>query len=173
MWGAIYDHLFLNLSYYVVGAEFPINLFLLAIAFGICFACVLITAQKRKIYLVVKQLYRHEAFSEDRACTVGELKIKLGYFTKRLLTHRGQLTAIIGCVGGHTYERLDERERPAKADFDNARFYIVKADRAGRINDEGMPSYLNTALGCVLIVMLFATATLFVPYVLTFLTGVK
>ena len=64
MWKSIYDHLFLDLGYYVDGVkDFPINLFILAIAFGICVACYAITAHKRRMSIIIKQLYTQTDFA--------------------------------------------------------------------------------------------------------------
>ena len=168
-------YLFLNLSYYFSGVDFNINIFLLAIALGMCIACIFITISKRNMTLIIKQLTRHEAFDEASAKTLGELKIERGFKVRYSLSHRGQLTHIVKLAGGYPFEKKAEGKKEEKIDFDTARFYICAEgrDRATRIIDQKEPSYLNMALGCVLILMLFITLTFFVPEILYLITGLE
>ena len=77
--------------------------------------------------------------------------------------------------GGYPFERKASDKKEEKIDFDAARFYICDAgrDRATRILEQKEPSYINTALGCILVVMVFITLTLFVPDILYFITGIS
>ena len=174
--GFIDDYLLLNLDYYIDGINFPINLFLLAIAVGMCIACVLITVKKRAMSAVITQLARHEAYTAEAAKTLAELKIKPGLVIKSSLSHRSQLTHIVALVGVYPFDVPRVKgQREGKIDFETAKFYISEGglDRAAKIKDEAAPSYVNTVLGCVLILMIFTTVVLFMPDILTLITGVR
>lgn len=165
-------HIMLNLGDYFEGVDFPITIFILSIAVGICIACVFTTMHKRNMMLMVKALTRHEAYNEDNAKTFAELKLKPGFFLRGSLSRRGQLTSIIGMVGGYPFEKVGEGGKK-KIDFDSATFFIRPSEnnRAMKLSETTEPSYINTALGCVLILMIFITLSLFLPRILEFITG--
>ena len=94
MWHVfIYDYLLLNLKDYIdPSIDFPINIFLLSIAVGLCVASVLITFHKRYTALLVKQLMSHEALSEETAKTLSEMRIEPNIFIRSALKRKsGQL----------------------------------------------------------------------------------
>ncbi len=166
------EYIMLNLNDYFEGADFPITIFILSIAVGICIACVFITINKRNMFFLIQALTRYEAYSEEAAKTISELKLKAGFFLKRSLSSRGQLSSIVGMVGGYPYENSGTIK--SRIDFSAARFFIKPGEnsRAMKISDTAPPSYINTALGCVLILMIFVTFSLFLPRILEFLTGI-
>lgn len=169
------DYLFLNLSDYFDGVDFSINIFLLAIGLSICIACVFVTFNKRNMLFIIKQLARHGAYSEESAKTLDELRLKKSFKLKSSLSHIGQLTHIVKMSGGYPFESESKDKKEKKIDFDTARFYICDKgrDRATRIVEQKPPSYINTALGCVLVMMIFITLTLFVPDILYYITGLS
>ena len=172
-WETLKNYLFSNLDYYFEGCDFQINVFLLGLALGMCVAAFLITLWKRNLSNIVRQLTRHSAFSEDSAKTLSELNIKTSFIVKSSLSRRGQLSAVIAMTGGFPFERKAEGAKEEKINFDTASFYIKNRDRAERINEEKFPSYLNTALASILVLMLTVILTLFVPDILTFITGIE
>ncbi len=164
-------YIMLNLGDYFEGADFPITIFVLSIAVGICIACVFITIHKRNMMFMVKALTRHEAYNEDSAKTFSELKLKPGFFLRGSLSRRSQLTSIIGVVGGYPFENNGEGKR--KMDLEGARFFIKPSEngRAMKLAETTEPSYINTTLGCILILMIFITLSLFLPRILELITG--
>lgn len=174
---ALEKYLFLNLGYYFDGLDFNINIFLLAIALGMCIACVLVTVNKRNMTLIIKQLIRHEAYDENSAKSLDEIKIQKSFKVRSSLSHIGQLTHIVKVCGGYPFEKKSEGKdkKEEKLNFDTARFYICEAgrDRAMRITEQKEPSYLNTVLGCILIMMIFVSITLLVPEILYLITGLS
>lgn len=167
------DCLFLNLNYYFKGVDFQINIFLLALAFGTAIAIVLVTVYKRNLSNIVRQLTRHGATGAESAKTLSDLKIKSSLLVRSSLSKRGQLSAIVAMVGGFPFEKKTVGKREEKIDFSTAKFYIKNIDRASRINEEKFPSYINAALAAILIIMLTAIVTLFMPDILTFITGIE
>ena len=167
------DYFFLNLNYYFKGFDFQINIFLLALSLGIAIASILVTVYKRNLSNIVRQLTRHGADSEANAKTLADLKIKPGFTVKSSLSKRGQLSAIVGMVGGFPFEKKTEGKKEEKIDFSTASFYIKNSDRAARINEEKFPSYVNAILAAVLIIMITVIITLLMPEILTFITGIE
>ena len=163
------DYLLLNLGRYFPGADFPVTIFLLSLAVGICIACVFTTIHRRNMAYLIKSLTRYTAYDESSAKTLAELKIKVGFFLRGSLSRRGQITSLVGCVGGYPFERADK----GRLDFATAKFYIKDKSsmRSIRISESTPPSYFNTALGCVLVLMIFITLSLFMPRILELLTG--
>ena len=166
------DYFFLNLNYYFKDCDFQINIFLLSLALGMAAATVLVTVYKRNLSNIVRQLTRHEAMAETSAKTLSELNIKPGIIVRSSLSRRGQLSAIIGMKGGFPFEKRSEGKKDEKIDFSSASFYIKNSDRAARINEQRIPSYLNATLAAILILMITVIITLLVPDILAFITGI-
>ena len=164
------EYIMLNLGDYFEGADFPITLFVLSIAVGICIACVFYTIHRRNMMFMIKALTRYEAYNEDSAKTLKELRIKPSFFLKGSISRRSQLTSIVGAVGGHAFEKGGKNR--GKLDIENTRFFIKPSEnsRAMKLAETAEPSYINTALGCVLILMIFITLSLFLPRILEFIT---
>ena len=167
------SYLFLNLNYYFKGVDFQINIFLLSLALGIAIASIVVTVYKRNLSNIVRQLTRHCADSEANAKTLQELKIKPGFIVRSSLSRRGQLSAIVAMVGGFPFEKKTEGKREERIDFSTAAFYIKNPDRASRINEEKLPSYINASLAAILIIMLTVIITLLMPDILAFITGIE
>ena len=165
------EYITLNLGDYFKGVDFPITMFVLSIAIGICIACVFITIHKRNLMFMIKALTRHEAYNEDSAKTLSELRLKPSLFLKGSLSRRSQLTSIVGMVGGYPFETSGKQR--VKPDLENARFFIKPSEngRAMKLSETTEPNYINTALGCILILMIFITLTLFLPRILELITG--
>lgn len=172
-WKLLKDHFLLNLNVYFDGVDFPITIFLILMALCLSVAFFFITMRKRQMAIIIKRLIRVEAFDEERARTLVSLRIPLSFSTRRSLSRIGQLTGIVSVVGGYPFESDDEGKRKEKIDFTTAKFFIGERGkaRAMKIAEGGVPSYLNTFLGCVLTVMLFATVSIFLPEILHLLTG--
>ena len=166
------EYFFLNLNFYFPGVDFQINIFLLSLALGTAAAAILVTVYKRNLSNVVRQLTRHCANSEESAKTLEELRINHGIIVKSSLSRRGQLSAIVAMVGGFPFERKEPGKKEEKVDFSTARFYIKNPDRAARINEEKIPSYVTAAAVATIIIVLTVVLTLFMPYILSFITGV-
>lgn len=176
---AFEDYLFLNLKDYLdPGLDFPINIFLLSIAIGLCIATVLITIHKRYTTRLIKQLLRHNATTEESAKALSDLRIKPTFFLKGALSRSGQLTDMVKRVGEYKYTyqeyvALQKKKgfRDKKIDFATAKFYISseKLDRAKRINESPYPSYINAALTCLLILSIFVIVSLFMPEFLSWI----
>ena len=175
------DFISINLKDYIdPGIDFPINVFLLSIALGLCIATFLITFQKRYTVRLIKQLLRHDATNEENAKSLSQLRIKPGFFLKAALSRSGQLTDMVKRVGEtkFTYKQYKKMQKEKgfkeeKIDFETAKFYIAedKLDRAKKINEISFPSYINATLCCILILAIFICITLYMPEILTWIAG--
>lgn len=175
------DYIFLNLKDYIPGVDFPINIFILSIAVGLCIATVLITVHRRYTANLIQKLLRREAFSPESAVTLGDLRIKPGFILKSALRRRsGQLADMIKRVGAtdYTYEEYAALQknkgfREEKINFDEAKFYVVpeKLPRARKINEAGAPSYFQMTLACIFILSIFICVSLFMPEIMNFIAG--
>jgi len=169
---ALEGYFFFNLDYYFPGCDFQINLFILALALGMCIAAILITIYKRNLSYIIRQLIRHKAVSEESSKTLDELKIKPTFFVKSSLKNRGQLSAIVAMVGGFAFEKNNDGKREEKIDFSTASFYIKNPDRAARINEQKYPSYVITSIACVCVLFIAVIITVLMPDILYFATGI-
>ena len=175
------DFLLINVKdYFSDTLDFYINIFLLSVAVGLCIAAFCITVHKRYTALILKQLIRHKAYSEDGARTLAELHIKSSFFLRAALSRRGQLTDMVRRTDAseYTYEELvklqrEKKYKEEKIDFNTARFFIAeeKIGRAEKITAYPPPTYITTALGCVFILALFVCIALFMPEILSFISG--
>lgn len=175
------EYILLNLKDYFAGVDFPINIFILSIALGLCIASVVITVHRRYTADLIKKLMRHEAFSQEKAVTLSDLRINPGFILKSALSRKtGQLADMIKRVGdtGYSYEEYVKLQktkgfREEKINFEEAKFYIdpEKLPRARKINDAGAPSYFQTVLVCIFILAVFVCVSLFMPEILNFVAG--
>ena len=174
----INDYLLLDISSYIKNSpSIKINLFIVAIAFGLCIAAFMVSYHKINMLRAIKQLFRHNAKSEEEAKTLTELSLNDNRALKRMLSQSGQLTDIVKMIGKkqYTYEEyvaLQKSKKLAeeKIDFSVARFYIAKdkVDKAKRIQETENPSYIKTALACVFILAVAICITLAMPEVISF-----
>ena len=77
------------------------------------------------------QLVRHEAYTEELAKTLAELRVDNTFVVKRVLSNNNILTKIVARAGAkaYSYEEYvalskEERDAVEKIDFDTAAFYI-------------------------------------------------
>lgn len=94
-----------------------INVILLFVAAALCIACFFINYHKRYTVLIIKQLLRRGATSEDNAITLADMRLNNTYGLKAALSRDGQLTRIVKRVGFSqpTYEQYKEAEEKRKA----------------------------------------------------------
>lgn len=164
----------LNLKDYPnIGINFPITILLAALSLAFIAVIIIVNFRRSKIELIIRQLKRHEAVSEDSAITLGEMKLD-SFIFKRLLSMEGQLTKIVGRAGEtkYTYEEyiaLIKKGKGADAiDFSTARFYLREEgqQRANQILEIGAPTVLNTVLSCILVVAVFVCLSFVLPGIL-------
>ena len=92
----------LNLKDYPnIDVDFPITLAFFIFFIGLMAVSVTVNFRRSKIELMVRQLKRHNAESEENAKTLKELRLDNIIF-KLLLAREGQLTKLVKRVGEKT-----------------------------------------------------------------------
>ncbi len=180
---AIYKQYFLiNLKDYPnIGLDFYITIFISCFALALIVTTIFVNYKRSKIELLMRQLTRHNAKSEESAKTLSELKLDTKVFRYLLSKENGQLGVMVSRVGETkpTYEEYmksikTKGYKEEKIDFALARFYIKESgkERAEKVLEMGAPSVLNTLLFCILIVALYVCLTFLMPGILTYINDI-
>ena len=158
------DIILLNLNEFDnIGINFYINVFLFVICVGLCVLAFFYDRQRNMMYLVVKQLIRHEATSAEGAKKLSELGLDRGGI-RRILGAGSMLKNAISTVGvdEYTYEEYiklgkEERKKAGKIDFSVVSFYIPEQKKscAEKIVAEYKSSTLKLVCFCLLILLLY------------------
>ncbi len=160
----------LNLKDYPnIGIDFPINVALFIFFIGIMFVSIVVNFRRSRIELMIRQLKRHNASSEENAKTLKELRLD-NFIFRILLSREGQLTKLVKRVGekNYSYEEymaLSKKERDEKIDFENARFFLREEgmERSTKILEAHAPTILNTVLLLIFILAIFVCLSLVMP----------
>ena len=153
-----------NLNEYEnIGINLEINKVIVLAFAAMIVGIVLFNMYRQNIKLVVSQLIRHGAVSEESAKTLNEIGLKEHKAAKRMLLGDNLLTRIVDRCGKKRYEydeykalSKEEKERISTVDFSEARFYIKKEQRAfaeGVVSNYGT-SLMNTVISCVFAVVI-------------------
>lgn len=112
-----YDYFRINLRDYGFGVDLEISKALLIVILGVCIAIVMINFNKAQLFTLIKQLIRHEAYSEEDAKSLKGLGLYDNRFIKYSLSRDGQFTRIVRRVGEvkPTYEEYVNAEKEKKA----------------------------------------------------------
>lgn len=172
------QYVFLNFKDYKnLGFNFPIGLILIFFAIVFPIAVFVINKRKNTVTLVVKQLTRHEAFSEESAKTLSALRLSNIKSLKKSLFYGGQLSSMIKIVGYQkpSYEEYvkskKEKKKLDKPNFDEMKIFISpdSKEKAETIAEaEITPIWkpvVISAAGVIIIAILF----IFMPEILDFL----
>lgn len=167
-----------NLSDYPrIGIDLPINLILLAFMIGMIVTIIVVNIKTDTNIQLIKRLIRYEAFSEDTAKTIEEIKFN-SLLTKLTLSSNGRITKIVKRVGAkeYTYEEYNEAIKTKsfkeeKIDFTEAKFFIPEEtlSEAKELSYKKNPSLLNTILLCILIAIGVSCLIICMPEILTFI----
>ena len=180
--GSFFDKYFnVNLSDYpAFGFNFNVSLLVFGLFIGICAAIILISHLKSTSALVLRQLLRHEAKSEDSAKTLADLGLADNKSAKRALVSDKTLRRLVTLVGesrpsyeeytAMTKEEQASFDRRGDIDFDSALFYIAEdnRERATRAVHSDTSSPFNAALLCVLMLGAYFMLSLALPSLLSF-----
>ena len=122
----------INLSDYEnINFDLEINKAIFCASVVLIIGIILFSIYRATIRRIVFQLVRHEAYFEEKAKTLTELKIDKTLVIKYLFSNNNILTKIVSRVGekNYSYEEYvalskEEREKSERIDFDTAAFYI-------------------------------------------------
>jgi len=181
MWENIKEFLSLNLrDYENIGINFNINLFILGLTAALCIASFITNYHRSIMVDMIKQLFRHNATSEDAAKTLSELGLAGSRGIKRALCGETQLRKMVSMLGEKklSYEEYvalqKNKKKTAEApNFDEARFYISESslERAKRVYNSYDTSLLRTSLLCLLYFAVAVCIILASPEILTLINS--
>ena len=165
-----------NLNEYAyINVDLEINKAVLIMVIALIMSVVFVDLHRGNIRLLVLQLTRHNADSEENAKTLTELGLADNSFVKRLLISDSIITKIVTRVGAvkHGYEEYialskEERKNLDKIDFTSARFYIDEENkvRAEGIVEKYITSTQRTIFSCVFIAIVGACIMVAMPEIL-------
>ncbi len=188
------DYICLNLrSYSNIGVDFEIVKLMLAVALGIVVCGILLDYYNNHTYALIKQLLRHDAVSESKAKTLGELGLGEVKAIRRALATSGKVTSIVARVGERqlSYEEYTKLETEykkarkldksiteeqffgAEINFDDARFYVREEQKeyAVRIFNGADVSVTRTALRSALIAIVTVIIVFLTPGMLSLINS--
>ena len=179
--GIVKELLQINLNDYEnIKFSLEINKVVLGAFIALMVGIVILNVYRGNIRLVVMQLTRHGATSEENAKTLGEIGLARSKAVKRILSGRNVLTSITARAGAieydyETYMKMNktEREVAERIDFADARFYIKEenAHRAAFIIERYNTSLIRTVMSCVLVAIIGGCIIACMPGILNVLNN--
>ena len=142
---------------------------------------VILNVYRGNIRLVVMQLTRHGATSEEKAKTLSQLGLAKSRAVKHILSGRNALTAITARKGAvkydyETYMKMNKTERDLvdKIDFAEAEFYIKEEEsyRAKFIIERYSTSIVRTVMACILAAIIGGCIIVCMPGILNVLNNI-
>ena len=167
----------INLNDYdSINFDLEINKVVLLAFAAMIVGVVLLNLYRGSMRLLVMQLTRHGAVSEDSAKTLKEIGLADARMVKRLLERSNMLTKMVAEAGKveydyETYMKLTKAEREAaeRVDFSGARFYIKEeeAHRAAFIIERYNTSVMRTVMSCVFVAIICGCVIVCMPGILS------
>ena len=162
-------------DYENIGINLEINKVVLGafVVFGVMM--VVLSVYRKNMRDIVIQLMRHEAYSEDSACTLEELKLDGNRVITYILAHSDVLGKIVARVDKtqYTYDEYKalskkEREESERIDFSTERFYIAEShlDRARHIKEKYVVDKTRLILACVFLFIVYVALAAAMPEIL-------
>lgn len=162
-----------------------VNIAVFIAAIALCLASFLINYHKSYTLLLIRQLIRRDATSEEKAITLSQMHLLDSKAIKSALSRRSQLSAMVKMQGytAPTYEeyvktqkakkRKDRKNETDKIDFLTARFFIPEdqLNRAKIFQEKENPTLPRTILICVFIVAFSVCIALLMPEILRLLNN--
>ena len=162
----------INLNEYEnIGIDLEINKVLVIGFAAFIVGIILYNAYRRNINLVLSQLIRHGARSEESAKTLKELRLNGMSAIKRMLTKDNLLTKFVARVDRETETKDVATE--VSIDFTTAKFYI-KADKyliAESMSTRRDSSLMNTVIACVFSVIVCLCIVACMPGILNIINA--
>ena len=154
----------INLSDYEnMNFSLEINKVVLGVCIAMIVGVVLLNIYRGNGRLLVMQLTRHGATSENEAKTLGELGLANSRAIKKILSGGNVIAKTVTRIGAvkydyETYVKMDKKARAEaeRIDFESARFYIAEepSTRAAFIIERYATSLSRTIASCVLVTLL-------------------
>ena len=162
-------------DYENIGIKLEINKVMIFafVIFGVMM--VVLSVYRKNMRDLVMQLMRHEAYDEESARTLEELKLNGNFVITYILTHSDMLKKIVERVGKkqYTYEEYKalskkEREESESIDFTTAKFYITESqlDRARHIKEKYVVDRTRLIVACVFLFVVYIALAAAMPEIL-------
>lgn len=166
----------INLNDYEnINFSLEINKVVLGVSIALVLGIIFLSLYRGNIRLVVMQLTRHGAQSEESAKKLSELGLEKSVFVKYLLSGNNALTKVVARVGEKKYSYEDyvalskeERKESEKINFENAAFYIKEEEKnlVMTIMEKYSASVTRTALASVFVVIICVCVIACMPGIL-------
>lgn len=154
----------INLNDYEnINFNLEINKVILGVSFVIIIGIIMFNIYRVNIRMVVMQLTRHNANSEESAKTLSELGLDKSVIVRRLLLGNNALTKTVARVGErkYSYEEYiklskEEKAQSEKINFNTATFYIKEEEGylTASIMEKYTTSLTRIVLACVFVEIL-------------------
>jgi hypothetical protein len=171
---------FLNFKDYKnLGFNLPIGLILIFLAIAFPIMVFFINNKKNTTCFAMKQLVRHEAFSEESAKNLTTLRLFNNKLFKKMLLSGGQIASIIKIVGYEkpSYEEYlkakKEKKKLSKINFSEIKIFISeeKKEEAETIAEAEITPIWKPIVISVAGIAILALLFIFMPEILTLLNS--
>lgn len=172
----------INLNdYESINFDLEINKVVLVAFAAMIVGVVLLNLYRGSMRLLVMQLTRHGAVSEESAKTLKEIGLADHKTVRRLLTGSNMLTKTVAQADKvecdyETYMKMSKAEREAleRVDFATARFYIKddETHRASFIIERYNTSVMRTAMSCVFVAIICGCVIICMPGILSVIDAI-
>ncbi len=169
-------------DYKNIGIDLEISKILLCFAVLLILVTLFMSLKRNVMVSVIKRLHRLEAFNENEAKTLTELKFTgfYAFICRGLIRGSGRLKRLISRAGEKKYTynqyiKLSRKEKKEydKIDFSTARFYLKDKNSADTKNllDSKTSSLVHTLLFCLLIVSVYICLVFLMPEILNLINS--
>ena len=162
-------------SYDQIGINLEINKVLLPVFIVFGLMMLVLTVSRDKMRTLVIQLMRHNALSEETACTLEELGVSENKQIKRLISNSNMIKNVVKRVDAkkysyEEYKKLSKKERKEaeKIDFVTEKFYIneEQIDRARHIKEKYQLNEVRIIVGVVFLILIYIAIAASMPEIL-------
>lgn len=156
------------------------NIMLIALGVLLSLMFIYLHIKRKCTFHLISSLMRREAYGEDSAKSLGELRLDSPVL-RLLLRFDGELRRLVGWVGRPCYSYEEYRElirtgklKREKIDFSRAKLYIDPRHtvRAKFVYENYEPSVIKTALCCLLTLMIVSMLVVVSPEILSLVSRI-
>lgn len=162
-----------------IGIDFQISKVAFFIVLGLLIAIIIMNLRRVNSALLVKRLMRYEAFDEENAKTISELKVNF-YAAKFVFLSGGLIKKCVRRVGEkvYSYEEYsalikDKKYKEDRVDFKTERFYLDPKykDIYTSLTEGASPTLISTVLQCILVISVYICLMFLAPEILTLINN--
>ena len=167
-------------DYEMIGIDLQINKAILPGFVVFALLMVVLVVNRNKMRTLIVQLMRHDAVSQEKACTLEELGLANERHVKYLLSGSNMLKRIVKQQGAKTYSyeefkalSKEEKKKVEKIDFAEARFYICEEqiDRARHIKEKYQMNKWGLIIGLIFLALIYIGLAASMPEILNLINN--